>query len=119
MRIILYSGKGGVGKPSVTAVTSLQSAEFGYNTMAFSTDIVHSLSDWCDVSLEPTLKKILETCGVREHDDPASLFVSMGIGRYSKYCQRRCSRQWGGNNRIGNLSSRVTAREKLSTQKLR
>jgi arsenite-transporting ATPase len=45
MRIILFTGKGGVGKTSVAAATAYRCAELGYKTMIYSTDAAHSLSD--------------------------------------------------------------------------
>ncbi len=57
MRIILFTGKGGVGKTSVAAATALRSAELGYRTIVLSTDTAHSLSDSLDIPLgnEPQL----------------------------------------------------------------
>jgi arsenite-transporting ATPase len=57
MRIILYLGKGGVGKTTVAAATALRSAQLGYKTLVASTDIAHSLADSLDVPLTavPTL----------------------------------------------------------------
>ena len=56
MRIILYLGKGGVGKTTVAAASALRSAQLGYRTLVVSTDIAHSLADSLDQSLgsEPT-----------------------------------------------------------------
>jgi arsenite/tail-anchored protein-transporting ATPase len=51
MRIILYLGKGGVGKTTVAAATALRSAELGYKTLVASTDIAHSLADSLDIPL--------------------------------------------------------------------
>ncbi len=51
MRIILYLGKGGVGKTTVAAATALRSAELGYKTLVASTDIAHSLADSLDTEL--------------------------------------------------------------------
>lgn len=48
MRIILYLGKGGVGKTTVAAATALRCAEMGYKTLVASTDIAHSLADSLD-----------------------------------------------------------------------
>ncbi len=45
MRIIMYTGKGGVGKTSVAAATALRCAELGYRTIVMSTDPAHSLGD--------------------------------------------------------------------------
>jgi arsenite/tail-anchored protein-transporting ATPase len=44
-RILLYTGKGGVGKTSVAAATALACADRGYRTIVLSTDIAHSLGD--------------------------------------------------------------------------
>lgn len=51
MRIIIYTGKGGVGKTSVSAATAVQLAEQGYRTLILSTDAAHSLSDSFQVTL--------------------------------------------------------------------
>src|SRR4029078_8569656 len=55
-RIILYTGKGGVGKTRIAAATALLSARRGYRTMVLSTDIEHSLAEALDLPLgaEPT-----------------------------------------------------------------
>ncbi len=45
MRVILYTGKGGVGKTSIAAATGVKCAELGYRTLLISTDSAHSLSD--------------------------------------------------------------------------
>jgi arsenite-transporting ATPase len=45
MRILLFSGKGGVGKTSVAAATGLQLAKLGYRTLVMSVDPAHSLAD--------------------------------------------------------------------------
>jgi arsenite-transporting ATPase len=59
MRVILMTGKGGVGKTSVAAATGLRCAELGYKTLVLSTDPAHSLADSFDVELshEPKLIK--------------------------------------------------------------
>ena len=45
MRILLYSGKGGVGKASVAAATGVQLARQGLKTLVMSVDPAHSLAD--------------------------------------------------------------------------
>jgi arsenite-transporting ATPase len=45
MRIIMFAGKGGVGKTSIASATGLKSAGAGYKTLIMSLDIAHSLSD--------------------------------------------------------------------------
>jgi arsenite/tail-anchored protein-transporting ATPase len=51
MRIILFSGKGGVGKTSVSAATGLELARHGLKTLVMSVDPAHSLSDAFDLDL--------------------------------------------------------------------
>jgi arsenite-transporting ATPase len=58
MRVILYTGKGGVGKTSVAAATAIRSAELGHKTVVISTDIAHSLSDSLDTQLGNTPKQV-------------------------------------------------------------
>ncbi|MBV9441266.1 MAG: TRC40/GET3/ArsA family transport-energizing ATPase, partial [Acidobacteriaceae bacterium] len=49
MRILLFSGKGGVGKTSVAAATALQLARQGKRTLVMSVDPAHSLADSFDI----------------------------------------------------------------------
>ncbi len=53
MRIILYTGKGGVGKTSTAAATALRCARLGHRTAVMSTDPAHSLSDSLEAELGP------------------------------------------------------------------
>lgn len=59
MRLILMTGKGGVGKTSVAAATGLRCAELGYKTLVLSTDPAHSLADSFDMEMghDPRLVK--------------------------------------------------------------
>jgi arsenite/tail-anchored protein-transporting ATPase len=45
VRIVLFTGKGGVGKTTTAAATALRLADRGTKTLLLSTDIAHSLSD--------------------------------------------------------------------------
>jgi arsenite/tail-anchored protein-transporting ATPase len=51
MRIVLVTGKGGVGKTTVAAATAIAAADHGYRTLVASTDPAHSLADALDVPL--------------------------------------------------------------------
>jgi arsenite-transporting ATPase len=55
-RIILYTGKGGVGKTSVAAATARRCAAAGARTLVLSTDPAHSLAEslQAPVGAEPT-----------------------------------------------------------------
>src|SRR5690242_271621 len=48
VRILLFSGKGGVGKTSVAAATGVHLAEAGKRTLVMSVDPAHSLADSLD-----------------------------------------------------------------------
>ena len=51
MRILLYAGKGGVGKTCVAGATGIISARMGLKTLVMSLDPAHSLSDAFDLDL--------------------------------------------------------------------
>ena len=54
MRVLLFTGKGGVGKTSVAAATALRCADGGARTLVLSTDPAHSLADSFDVWIGST-----------------------------------------------------------------
>jgi arsenite-transporting ATPase len=58
VRVILFTGKGGVGKTSVAAATAVQCAQAGYRTVVMSTDPAHSLGDSFDIELGTSLTQI-------------------------------------------------------------
>jgi arsenite/tail-anchored protein-transporting ATPase len=75
-RILVYTGKGGVGKTSVAAATALACADRGYRTIVMSTDIAHSLGDAFDVPLGPTPTEIAPNLWAQESD------VFFNVARY-------------------------------------
>ena len=56
MRVVLFTGKGGVGKTTLAAATAARVAAEGRKTLVLSTDPAHSLADAlaCGVDTEPT-----------------------------------------------------------------
>src|ERR1700740_762209 len=52
MRILLFSGKGGVGKTSLAAATGIRLANLGYRTLVMSIDPAHSLADSFDLDVD-------------------------------------------------------------------
>ena len=60
MRILIYTGKGGVGKTSVAAATALRAAAMGQRTVVISTDAAHSLSDSLEFQLSGKVMPIRE-----------------------------------------------------------
>lgn len=66
MRIILYLGKGGVGKTTVAAASALRSAQLGYRTLVVSTDIAHSLADSLDMPLRGEPVRVADNLDAQE-----------------------------------------------------
>ncbi len=60
-RVLLFTGKGGVGKTSVAAATALRCADAGLRTIVVSTDPAHSLADAFDVALGPLVSPVQGT----------------------------------------------------------
>src|ERR1700720_4855203 len=52
MRILLFTGKGGVGKTSLAAATGVKLAELNHRTLVMSIDPAHSLGDSFDLETE-------------------------------------------------------------------
>lgn len=65
-RILLFTGKGGVGKTSVAAATAALLAEKGLRTLIMSTDPAHSLSDAVEENVGPRPRKISENLFAQE-----------------------------------------------------
>lgn len=68
MRILLYTGKGGVGKTSTSAATALRCAELGYRTVVVSTDPAHSLGDSFDRPIGKELHELAPNLWGQEID---------------------------------------------------
>jgi arsenite-transporting ATPase len=83
MRIIIYTGKGGVGKTSVAAATAVKSAQQGRKTLVVSTDAAHSLGDSFDIKLTNEPVEISENLWAQEIDTIHE--VEEGWGKIQKY----------------------------------
>ena len=68
MRIILFTGKGGVGKTTVAAATAIKAAKSGLKTLIISTDPAHSLSDALAYNLGPEPMEVVENLFGQELD---------------------------------------------------
>ena len=68
MRLIINTGKGGVGKTSVSAVTARRAAKLGYRTIVMSTDSAHSLADSLDCKLGYEITNIAPNLDALEID---------------------------------------------------
>ena len=78
MRVLLVTGKGGVGKTTVAAATALRAADLGHRTLVMSTDPAHSLGDAFAAPLG---------------DDPTE--IEPGLWGQQIDAQRRLETYWG------------------------
>lgn len=68
MRIIIFTGKGGVGKTSMAAATACSIAESGKKVLIMSTDQAHSLGDSFDMKLGKDPVNVMENLDAMEID---------------------------------------------------
>ena len=73
MRILLFTGKGGVGKTTVAAATALRAASLGHRTLVMSTDPAHSLADSFDLELGAEPREVAENLWAEQIDSQARL----------------------------------------------
>lgn len=83
MRIIVHTGKGGVGKTSISAATALRCAEMGLRTIVISTDTAHSLGDSLDVAIGPEPTQLRDNLWAQEVD--ARYSMDKYWGQFQKY----------------------------------
>lgn len=81
MRIILITGKGGVGKTTVAAATAIRAADLGHRTLVMSTDPAHSLADAYQVRLGDEPTTVVEGLGAQQIDSQQRLEESWGAVR--------------------------------------
>ncbi|MFN4132506.1 MAG: ArsA family ATPase [Caldimicrobium sp.] len=67
-RILLYTGKGGVGKTTLSAATAVYLAELNKKVLVLSVDPAHSLSDVLDIDIGPEPKEITPQLYAQEVD---------------------------------------------------
>ena len=65
-RLILYVGKGGVGKTTLAAATAVRAAALGHRTLVVSTDLAHSLGDVLDLELGDTPRQVADRLYAQE-----------------------------------------------------
>ena len=78
MRVLLVTGKGGVGKTTVAAATALKAAELGHRTLVMSTDPAHNLADAYDLPLGDQPQEVTKNLQAQQIDS-----------------QRRLEQYWG------------------------
>lgn len=80
-RVLLFTGKGGVGKTTCSAATALGCARRGQRTLVFSTDPAHSLADALDQPLGPERLAVAENLDAMEVDLYDSMRTYRGNAR--------------------------------------
>ncbi len=83
MRILLFSGKGGVGKTSLAAATGLHLSRIGYRTLVMSVDPAHSLADSFDLE-----------AGLFHTNTGDPLVVAERLSIHEVNIQREIKRHW-------------------------
>jgi arsenite-transporting ATPase len=91
MRIIVHTGKGGVGKTSISAATALRCAEMGLKTIVISTDTAHSLGDSLEKEIGPEPLEIYPNLWAQEVDARYSMEKYWGL--FQRYMVALFSRQ--------------------------
>jgi arsenite-transporting ATPase len=81
VRIILYTGKGGVGKTTVSAATALAAAAKGHRTLVMSTDTAHSLSDALEIPIGREVRRLATNLWGQEVDALHQLEKYWGVLR--------------------------------------
>ncbi len=83
MRILFYTGKGGVGKTSVAASTALRCAKLGHKTVVLSTDSAHSLGDSFGIELLAEPMQVADNLWAQEINALHELELNWGdVQRY-------------------------------------
>lgn len=78
MKILLVTGKGGVGKTTVAAATALAAADAGDRTLVMSTDPAHSLADAFDVPLGDAPREVAPRLDAQQIDTQTQLETFWG-----------------------------------------
>ena len=83
MRVLLFTGKGGVGKTTAAAATAVASAERGLRTLVLSTDAAHSLGDAFGIVVGPEPTPVADLLHVQQVDAQRKFESAWGdIQRY-------------------------------------
>ena len=82
MRILLFSGKGGVGKTSLAAATGIRLAQQGYRTLVMSVDPAHSLGDAFDIGSDLFTRRTADPLPLRDKLDIQEINIQKEIKRH-------------------------------------
>src|SRR5262245_33682046 len=95
MRVIVYSGKGGVGKTTLAAATALRSAALGYKTLVMSLDILPTLATVLGLPLKNEPHQVSECLWAQE------ISVAADLQQYREPLQQYLAQLSGTNGMSG------------------
>ncbi len=81
MRVLLVTGKGGVGKTTVSAATAIRAADLGHRTLVMSTDPAHSLADAFGLDFGDAPTRVADRLEAQQIDSQQRLEESWGAVR--------------------------------------
>ncbi len=81
-RVVLYSGKGGVGKTTTAAATAACAAQRGLRTLVASADPAHSLGDVLETRLGPSPERVGADAAGLEGFDALEVDARAEMGRH-------------------------------------
>lgn len=116
MRIILYTGKGGVGKSSLSAATACRIAESGKKVLIMSTDQAHSLGDAFEMKLGNEATSVTENLDALEIDAVSESEQAWGV--IQKYLKQLLSSRSEGSIEVEELLVFPGLEELLSLLKI-
>ena len=86
MRVLLFTGKGGVGKTTIAAATAVRAAKAGHRTLVMSTDPAHSLADAYEAQISPELTEIAPNLFGQQIAHPWRPVNQHNLGRVAGEC---------------------------------
>jgi arsenite-transporting ATPase len=107
MRIILFSGKGGVGKTTIASATGYKLSSEGYKTIVVSLDPAHSLADAFDIEEEVRFKAKGLPIEVNENLHIQEIDIQEEVDRY-----------WGDVYRFLELLFNTTGLDEMLSEEL-
>jgi arsenite-transporting ATPase len=87
LRVLLFTGKGGVGKTTTAAATAVHAARSGRSTLVLSTDAAHSLADVLDTPLSPGVARPVAP-GLRAEQVDTAARIERSWGSVRSYLAR-------------------------------
>jgi arsenite-transporting ATPase len=84
VRLLLFSGKGGVGKTSLAAATGLRLATLGHRALVMSIDPAHSLADSFDLPVDLFSRNAADPFPISEGLDIQEVNIQTEVGRHWK-----------------------------------